>query len=79
MKTVLLLQAQEDLDGIVEPLLSKMIKRLRALRRYPDLGAALTGPYTGYQSSVVGPFRIIYKRASPEKLFITYIRHCRRH
>ena len=78
MKIRLLPQAQEDLDEIVELALSKIVKRLDALRRYPTLGAVMTGPYAGYRSTVAGIFRIVYKQALADTLFIAYIRHCRR-
>ena len=78
MKVILLPQAQEDLGGIEHPLLARVLKRLGALRRYPDLGAPMVGPFAGYRSSVVGLFRIVYKRPSPDLIQVAYIRHCRR-
>ncbi len=78
MKVVLLPQAQEDLDAIAEPLFSKVVKRLQALRRYPALGAAMSGPFSGYRSTLVNFYRIIYKQPTQDTILIAYIRHCRR-
>ncbi len=77
MKVTLLPQAQADLDAIYDPLLSKVIKRLRLLERFPELGTAMTGVFTGYRSTVVGLFRIVY-RILPHEVHVAYIRHCRR-
>lgn len=77
MKVVLLPQAQADLDGVTEPLLFQLLKRLKALGRYPRLGVAMTGPFAGHRSTVIGPFRIVYKD-TPQAVLVCYIRHCRR-
>jgi len=78
LKISLLPQAQEDLCDITDPILSKILKRIHALRRYPELGAAMVGPFAGYRSTVVDPFRIVYKQAAHDLLLVAYIRHCRR-
>lgn len=78
MKVVLLPQAQADLDEIVDPLYTRVIRRLRLLGKFPELGAAMTGPFAGYRSTVVGLFRIVYRVAGPKVVEIAYVRHCRR-
>ena len=78
MKIILLPQAQEDLASIAEPLLSKVIKRLRTLALYPSMGAAMSGLFSGYRGTVVGNFRVVYKQPEPATIHIAYIRHCRR-
>ena len=78
MKILLLPQAEEDYAAIAEPLHSKITKRLRSLALYPSLGAALPEPYTGYRSTVVGIFRIVYRQPGPDLINISYIRDCRR-
>lgn len=78
MKILLLPQAEEDGGGIETPLIAKVLKRLGALRRYPDLGAPMAGPFAGYRSTVVGHFRVFYKRPSPDLIQVAYIRDCRR-
>ena len=77
MTVVLLPQAQADLDGIDEPLLSRIRKRLAALSAYPSLGSPLFSPLHAYRATVVGHFRIVYKQ-TPRALEVCYIRDCRR-
>lgn len=78
MKVVLLPQAQADLDLILDPLYARVVRRLRLLEKFPEMGPAMTGPFAGYRSTVVGLFRIVYRVASPKVVEIAYIRHCRR-
>lgn len=78
LKVLLLPQAQEDLDSILDPLFSRVAKRLKALRRYPGIGHAMAGPFAGYRATVVAPYRILY-RSTPGAILVAYIRHCRRH
>ncbi len=75
----LLLQAEEDLDAITEPLRSEILERLNVLKRYPELGHPMDGPYTGYRLTVAGLFRIVYRLKSEHMIEIAYIRHARRH
>lgn len=77
MKVVLLPQAEADLETVMGPLLARLLKRLKALGRYPQLGAAMTGPFAGCRSTVVGPFRVVYKHAA-RAVLVCYIRHCSR-
>ena len=77
MKIVLLPQAQNDLDAIFEPLLSRVTRRIRLLERFPELGAPMIGPFSGYRSTVVGMFRIVY-RPRGKIVEVAYIRDCRR-
>ncbi len=78
MKVVLLGQAREALDEIYEPVLARVVRRLRMLERFPELGAPMLGPFAGYRSTVVDMFRIVY-RLRPRKLIeVAYIRDCRR-
>lgn len=78
MKVVLLPQAQKDLDQIYEPLLGRIVKRLRYLEKIPQLGVAMSGPFEGYRSTVVGLFRIVYRIVGTTKVEVAYVRHCRR-
>ncbi len=78
MKVILLPQAKEDLAGISEPLLSRILKRLSVLASYPSLGEALGSPVAAYRATTVAPFRIIYRQTGPATLHIAFIRHCRR-
>ena len=78
MKLVLLPQAQADLDAIFDPVLSRVIRRLRLLERFPELGARMVGPLSGYRSTVVDMFRIVYRVASRRTVEVAYIRHCSR-
>lgn len=77
MKVVLLPQARLDLDGIVDPLYSRILKRLEALERFPEFGAPMTGPFAGWRSTVVDFFRILY-RVGARSVEIAYIRDCRK-
>jgi len=78
LKVVLLPQAQEDLDEIYEPVLGKIISRLRLLERFPEMGVAMIGPYGGYRSTVVAMFRIVYRLLPRGIVEIAYVRHCSR-
>ena len=78
MRVVLLPQAQEDLDAIFDPLLSRVIRRLRLLESFPGLGAPMMGPFSGYRSTVVGLFRIIYRVRPTKVIEVVSIRNCRR-
>jgi plasmid stabilization system protein ParE len=75
---VLLPQAQRDLDAIVDPLLSRILKRLRMLERFPALGAPMLGPFDGYRSTVVAMFRVVYRVLPTSTIEVAYVRHCRR-
>jgi len=75
---VLLPQAQEDLDAIFDPVLSRIVKRLRLLERFPELGAPMLGQFDGYRSTVVAMFRIVYRVKPAGTIEVAYIRHCRR-
>ena len=78
MKVVLLPQAQRDLDGILDPLYSRVVRRLRLLERTPAMGASMVGPFIGFRSTVVGMFRIVYRVFEPQRVEVVFIRHCRR-
>jgi plasmid stabilization system protein ParE len=77
LKVVLLPQARQDLEPVVDPLFSEIVRRLETLRDYPEMGAAMVGPFSGYRSTVVGPFRIVYRLAR-ESVEVAYVRDCRR-
>jgi len=70
-------QAAEDLRAIYDPLYSEIVAKLRMLRRYPELGQALPGPYKGWRTAPVRIFRIIY-RVTPQAVEVLFIRHCKR-
>lgn len=74
----LLPQAEEDLDRIHEPLYSEVIDRLQLLKKYPNMGYPMDGPFEGYRATMVRFFRIVYRIASPTRIDIAYIRHGRR-
>lgn len=78
MKIVLLPQAQEDLDAIDAPLLSKVIHRIEVLAEYPEMGAPMAGPFTGYRSTVVELFRVVYRVKTKDLIEVAYLRDCRR-
>jgi len=78
LKVTLLPQAQEDLDAIFDPLLSRIVRQLRMLERFPESGAPMIGPFEGYRSTVVGMFRILYRLLPGATIEVAYIRNCRR-
>lgn len=78
MKVILLPQAQKDLDAIFDPLLSRVVRQLRQLERFPELGAPMIGPFDGYRSTVVGMFRIVYRVLPADTIEVAYVRNCRR-
>lgn len=78
MRVVLLRQAQLDLDGISDPLFSRVVRRLRLLERYPELGAPMTGPFADFRGTVVGLFRVVYRILPRGVIEVAYIRDCRR-
>jgi plasmid stabilization system protein ParE len=77
VKVHLLPQAQEDLDAVRDPLFSRIIKQLQALEDFPELGAAMAGPFLGWRSFVVDFFRVVY-RVSSDRIEVGYVRDCRR-
>lgn len=78
MKLILLPQAQDDLDEIHDPVLSRVVRRLRLLEKLPELGAPMLGPFVGYRSTVVDMFRIVYRLRPRKVIELAYVRHCRR-
>ncbi len=78
MKVILLPQAEENLDAIHDPLLSKVLQRLETLEKFPDIGAAMLGPLTGYRSTVIELFRIVYRLEPDNVILVAYIRNCRK-
>lgn len=78
MKVVLRPQAQADLDEIYDPVLTRVLRRLRFLERFPELGAPMMGPLVGYRSTVVDMFRIVYRLRPRKVIEVAYIRDCRR-
>jgi plasmid stabilization system protein ParE len=78
LKVVLLPQARADLDEIYEPVLGRIIKRLRMLEDLPELGSPMLGPFAGYRSTVVSMFRVVYRLLPRGVLEVAYVRHCRR-
>lgn len=78
MKIVLRPQAQADLDQIYDPVLARVLRRLRYLERFPELGAPMMGPFVGYRSTVVEMFRIVYRLRPRGIVEIAYVRDCRR-
>lgn len=78
MKVVLLPQAVADIDGVHEPVLGRIIKRLRALEEFPEMGAPMLGPFAGYRSTIVAMFRIVYRVLPRGVVEVAYVRHCRR-
>lgn len=77
MKVRLLPQAARDLDEIYEPVLGRVLRRLRMLERFPELGAPMMGRFEGYRSCVVDMFRVVY-RVRPRHVEVAYVRRCRR-
>jgi plasmid stabilization system protein ParE len=78
LKVTLLPQAQQDLDAIDDPMLGRIVRVLRLLEQFPETGAPMVGPFTGYRSTVVAMFRIVYRVLPRGIVEIAYIRHCRR-
>jgi plasmid stabilization system protein ParE len=77
VKVVLLPQAREDLDAIHDPVFSRIVRQLENLEEFPEMGAAMTGPFRGWRSFVVEMFRVVYRMAS-DAVEIGYLRDCRR-
>jgi hypothetical protein len=72
LKIVLLPQATDDLDPIFDPVRSRIVRRLRLLERFPELGAPMIGPFRGYRSTVVAMVRIVYRIASASTIEVAY-------
>ena len=73
-----LLQAKEDLSAISEPLLSRVLRRLELLKRFPEFGALLPAPLSDTRSTLVDNFRIVYRLLPNGVIEVVYIRDCRR-
>jgi plasmid stabilization system protein ParE len=78
LKVVLLPQAEHDLDEIYDPVLGRVVRRLRLLERFPEMGAPMIGPFAGYRSTIVAMFRIVYRVLPRGVVEVAYVRHCRR-
>jgi plasmid stabilization system protein ParE len=78
MKLVLLPQAQETLDLIYEPLLSRVLHKLEMLQKYPMMGPAMSEPFIEYRTIVIDFFRVVYRLKNDTIIEISYIRDCRR-
>lgn len=78
MKVVLLPQAQEDLDRISEPLFNQVLRRIEVLKKYPELGSDMAGPFLGYRSTVVELFRVVYRVLPQGIIEVAFVRDCRR-
>ncbi len=78
MKIVFLLQAEEELLSLHDPLFSKIIRRIELLKTYPQLGPLMTGPFESYRSLVVDFYRIYYRLLSDGEIVVTHLRDCRR-
>lgn len=70
-------QAARDLASIYDPLRTRIVKRLRLLRSFPEMGMAMTDEYAGWRTTPVGIFRIIY-RISRNAVEVLFIRHAKR-
>jgi hypothetical protein len=77
LKLVFLPQAKVDLADDMDPLLGQIFKRVQALRKYPLLGTALSGPFAGFRMTAVGHFRIVY-RLEGKVVQVCYVRAGRR-
>ncbi len=78
MKVILTPDAVENLEEITDPLHSDVIHRLSILGQYPMIGATMGGPFTGYRSTVIDFFRIVYRIRNKDTIEVAYIRDCRR-
>lgn len=78
MRVLLLPQARKDLDGISDPLLSRILRRIDVLKRFPELGAPMGGPFQAYRSMVVFLFRVVYRILPDDIIEVAYVRDCRR-
>lgn len=76
-KLFLLPQAREDFGLVREPLRSEIIERLRMLKKFPNIGTPLTGPFRGWRALTVEIFRIYY-RLVPRGVEVGFIRHSKR-
>lgn len=59
-------------------MLGRIIRALRLLETFPEMGAPMVGPFMGYRSTIVAMFRIVYRVLPRGIVEIAYIRHCRR-
>ncbi|NNN07019.1 MAG: type II toxin-antitoxin system RelE/ParE family toxin [Elusimicrobia bacterium] len=78
MNVELLPQAAGDFQAIAEPLHGRVLKRLEVLGDFPELGSPLNRAFTGYRSTIVELFRIVYRLRTDGVVEITFIRDCRR-
>jgi plasmid stabilization system protein ParE len=78
MKVVLLPQAAEDLDQILEPLYGRVRKHLAVLGEFPELGSRMHGIYADYRSTVMEFYRVVYRLRPDGIVEIAFVRDCRR-
>ena len=78
MKLRFLPQAADELAAISDPLLSRVVRRLELLKKFPELGAYMPQPHGDMRSTVVEAFRIVYRIRADGVIEVAYIRDCRR-
>ena len=69
-------EACQDLDAITGDLRTEVVKRLRMLKRFPNMGV-LVDETISVRAATVDNFRIFY-RITRRGVEVIYIRHCRR-
>jgi plasmid stabilization system protein ParE len=70
-------EACGDLESIAEPLRAVVVRQLRLLRQFPEIGVRIGGEFKGLRAATVGMFRIFY-RITLRGVEVVYIRHCKR-
>ena len=78
LQIILLPQALEDLEEVMDPLWTKLMDKIQLLKEFPSLGPPLDGLYLGYRALTVGIFRVMYRIVSDQAIEVAYVRHCKR-
>jgi plasmid stabilization system protein ParE len=76
-KLLMAREAVTDFLLIAEPLRSEVVKRLKLLRRFPNIGGFVPSEFLDVRATTVGIFRIFY-RVSGRGVEVIFIRHSKR-
>ena len=73
-------RAEKDLLKLPPLIQDDILRRVEFLSDFPLMGQKMDRAYSGYRYLLAGKnkYRIIYKVMSSQRVFIAYIRHCRR-
>ena len=72
--------AEKEFFSLPETIQEDVLKKIKLLQEFPQMGVAMDRAYAGYRCVLAGKkqYRIVYRILNSKNLEISYIRHCRR-